>query len=88
MDRKGRQEEATALVAELTRDARKIAGARPGPDDPLEAQAAFAFVLERVDARHALSLWERYLEAVGERAPWAAHARARIDHLQRSGGRR
>jgi tetratricopeptide (TPR) repeat protein len=86
LDRKGRQEEASALVAELTRDARKAPGARPAPDDAAEAQAALAFVLERVDARQALAIWERYLSSVGERAPWAAHARARIEHLRRVGG--
>ncbi|HEY3593621.1 MAG TPA: hypothetical protein VGL13_07100 [Polyangiaceae bacterium] len=84
LDRKGRQDEAAAITAELARDVRKIA--HPAADDGAENQAALALVLERVDARQALAMWERYFGAVGERAPWATHARAHIDRLHRGEG--
>jgi hypothetical protein len=86
MDRKGRQDEANALAAEVARDVRKAASVLPGPDEAAEARAAAAFVLEWVDARHALAAWERYVATVGERAPWVAHARKRIERLRKRGG--
>jgi tetratricopeptide (TPR) repeat protein len=83
MDRKGRQEEAAALAGELARDAHKGSAVRPGADDAAEAQAAWALVLERIDARQARAMWERYLASVGEASPWAAHARTHLERLRR-----
>jgi tetratricopeptide (TPR) repeat protein len=84
LDRKGRGEEATALSAEMSRDVHKFA--RPSADDGIEAVAAAALVLERTDPRQALSLWEQYVTAVGEGAPWVAHAERRIERLRKRGG--
>jgi len=84
MDRKGRTEEAMALAAEMSRDVHKFA--RPSADDGPESVAAAALVLERTDLRQALLLWDQYVKAVGEGAPWIAHAERRMERLRKRGG--
>jgi hypothetical protein len=84
-DRRGTKDESSSLVSDLARRWHKGTKPTPGADTP-EEQAATALVLEAVDPKQAIQAWGRYLAAVGDRAPWAEHARQRLEALRKRGG--
>jgi tetratricopeptide (TPR) repeat protein len=85
LDRKGAKDEALGLVTDLARRFRK--DARPASAaENAEEQAATALVLETIDARRALEAWDKYIAAVGERAPFGDHAQKRAAALRKRAG--
>ncbi len=85
LDRKGAKDEASGLVSELAR--RWPKGSPPSiAADNIEAQAALALVLEVVDTRQAIEAWDRYLSGVGDKAPFAEHARQRAIAVRKGKG--
>jgi hypothetical protein len=84
LDRKGARDEAAGLVADLAHRWRK--GSMPlSGSESADELAASAFVLEVVDARQAVDLWEKYL-AAAERGPFGEHARQRLAAARKKAG--
>jgi hypothetical protein len=86
-DRRGARDEAMGLVTDLARRFRKEAKSSLNAESP-EAQAATALVLEAIDTKLALEVWDRYLTAAQGGAPWADHGRQHVDALRKRGAGR
>jgi hypothetical protein len=93
LDRRGDLDEAHALLAERLHGDPRTALTSPRGKEvlavaPAESGALAALGLEGTDPAGARDAWQAYLDAgagAGQKAPWAAHARA---HVAALGGRR
>jgi hypothetical protein len=81
-DRKGAKDEASGLVVDLARRSKGRVRPLVNPEATDEL-AASALVLEAINARQACEAWEKYLTTVGERAPFADHARQHLAAMRK-----
>jgi len=76
LDRKGANDEASAIVFELASRRRRPLPNPIAAAESADEMAARALVLEVRDPRQAVEAWGRYLARAGDSAPFAEHARA------------